>query len=565
MRKKIAIVLLSAMLLVFLLTLISGDGIASVVRGYTEPVFPAAWQQTIVRGAEKVPLKLTVNGVLAGCPDEEAFLTKENQVMLPISWIRSAFPVLILEAPDRLRFFYGTGSAEILPEKDEFLKDGQTHSCYGEIRILNGTVFLSAGLVSETLGIEYAFDAETAQVRFTADAEKARLPESFSLAGTGRLPAVQDQGELGACVAFASLSALESVLLPGKEYYFSRDHMLLSESFGSQDNGGEPSRALAYLLSHEGPVTGEDDPYGDGKTSEGRTPPVYVTDVLQMEHPDTETLKEAVFRYGGVEATMYLKMADRDDLSSYADAYDEKKAAYCCTEMKDVNHDVVIVGWDDAYSRDNFPCKDVLKKDGAFLCLNSWGKEFGDGGLFYVSYEDASFAPYAMAYTGVTEALRTDRIYQTDLLGPTASAGYDSTDAWFANVYTAEAQEVLTGAGFYTLGAHSDYELYIVRDYEDTESFSGRQLLKSGRIDTAGFHTVKPGKEIRLKKGERFAVLVHLNTEGVSFPVAVEKAEEGEWLAPPYRGYLGIDGSDFRSSEESGSCRVCLKAYTRIY
>ena len=76
MRKKIAIVLLSAMLLVFLLTLISGDGIASVVRGYTEPVFPAAWQKTIVRGAEKVPLKLTVNGVLAGCPDEEAFLTK---------------------------------------------------------------------------------------------------------------------------------------------------------------------------------------------------------------------------------------------------------------------------------------------------------------------------------------------------------------------------------------------------------------------------------------------------------------------------------------------------------
>ena len=52
------------------------------------------------------------------------------------------------------------------------------------------------------------------------------------------------------------------------------------------------------------------------------------------------------------------------------------------------NHVVLIIGWDDNFSKENFPEDNRPKTDGAYLALNSWGKEWGDNGTFYISYED---------------------------------------------------------------------------------------------------------------------------------------------------------------------------------
>ena len=42
-------------------------------------------------------------------------------------------------------------------------------------------------------------------------------------------------------------------------------------------------------------------------------------------------------------------------------------------EKKKPNHDVVIIGWDDNYSKELFNDQSILG-DGAFICMNSWGK-----------------------------------------------------------------------------------------------------------------------------------------------------------------------------------------------
>ena len=66
--------------------------------------------------------------------------------------------------------------------------------------------------------------------------------------------------------------------------------------------------------------------------------------------------------------------------------YNQKTNSYCYIGTEKPNHDVVIIGWDDSYSKENFNVD--LEGDGAFVCQNSWGDTFGEDGVFYISYYD---------------------------------------------------------------------------------------------------------------------------------------------------------------------------------
>lgn len=54
------------------------------------------------------------------------------------------------------------------------------------------------------------------------------------------------------------------------------------------------------------------------------------------------------------------------------------------------DHSVAIIGWDDNFSRMNFPEEIRPINDGAYIVQNSWGDEWGRHGIFYASYEDVS-------------------------------------------------------------------------------------------------------------------------------------------------------------------------------
>lgn len=97
------------------------------------------------------------------------------------------------------------------------------------------------------------------------------------------------------------------------------------------------------------------------------------------------------------------------------------RSAYFYDGDHEANHDVVIVGWDDSYPREAFSPQP--EGDGAFLCANSWGEDFGDLGFFYVSYEDTQIGRHNVSYAGVENTENYSRIFQTDLCGWTRSAG----------------------------------------------------------------------------------------------------------------------------------------------
>lgn len=63
----------------------------------------------------------------------------------------------------------------------------------------------------------------------------------------------------------------------------------------------------------------------------------------------------------------------------------------CCSKVITTasgGHSVAIIGWDDNYSRENFPEEIRPSSNGAYLIQNSWGEDWGDRGTFWVSYED---------------------------------------------------------------------------------------------------------------------------------------------------------------------------------
>ena len=400
------------------------------------------------------------------------------------------------------------------------------------------------------------------------DMANIKLPSAYDYRKTGRAPQIGNQGSLGTCWAFASLTALESSLLPGKSMTFAVDHMSMHNSFLlGQDEGGEYTMSMAYLLAWQGPVLESQDPYGDGVSPDGLAPSVHVQEIQVLPSKDYEAIKRAVYLRGGVQSSLYTSMRDYQSQSVY---YNRETNSYCYIGNEKPNHDSVIVGWDDNYSRENFNLD--LAGDGAFICTNSWGEDFGDQGYFYVSYFDSNIGVHNIVYTGVEPVDNYDYIHQSDLCGWVGQIGYGQEEAWFANAYRADKGENLAAAGFYATDKNTEYELYLARNLPDAgggemeRALDRRMLLAKGRLDNAGYYTIPLDKKIPLEDNEKFAIIVKIITPGTVHPVAIEY-DAGDGIAQvdltDGEGYLSHDGKVWEHVEETQSCNLCLKAYTK--
>jgi len=196
------------------------------------------------------------------------------------------------------------------------------------------------------------------------------LPAKYDLRERMRISSIRNQGRYGTCWAFGALTAMESALLPEDSYVFSVDHMSMSNSFKvTQYDGGEYTMGMAYLAAWQGPVYEKDDPYGDGKTNKELEAVKHVQEMRIIASKDIAAIKEAVFKFGGVQTSLYSSLQNANSSLRY---YNRATNSYCYIGTAKPNHEVVIIGWDDNYSKDNFSIP--LEGDGAFICQNSWAK-----------------------------------------------------------------------------------------------------------------------------------------------------------------------------------------------
>jgi len=469
-------------------------------------------------------------------------------------------------------FMCDEGSAIVQIKNDfyEFLEGNITATENGdEIELLvapsvkNGEMYVGLEDLCNIFGYKYSYDKDTYTVNIKID-KLAGLPDTYDLRELDRVSSIRNQGSTSTCWACASLEALESSMLPSQQYTFSVDSMIQDNSFDlTEEDGGEYTIALAYLLSWQGPKLQTSNDTTDilaDFTNQVEEPTVHLQSAQFYDSENLDDIKWAVFRYGGVSTSIYASVSTSNLNGS--SSYNSKTNSYCYRGNAKPNHDVVIIGWDDDYSAKNF--SEHVPGDGAFICQNSWGSGFGEDGVFYISYYDSNIGNQAVSYIDVDTNNTYNYIYQSDLCGWVGQIGYSKEWAYGANTFTADADQQIEAAGFYALGKNTSYRLYFVSNYENTGSLSEKELVASGELDQAGYYTIKFNSAKTVSKGENFAIVLYINTADTLRPLAVEYAADNMTFAVDLedgKGFISNNGLEWECVEDVASANLCIKAY----
>lgn len=255
--------------------------------------------------------------------------------------------------------------------------------------------------------------------------------------------------------------------------------------------------------------------------------------MINMKQHDV--VKQMILQYGGVSASINYKDAylSRTTLAStgaseYFYSYTSKTYA--------VNHDIVIVGWDDDVPAACFTSAMRPAANGAWLCKNSYGANWSkftipsNNGYFWLSYATTDLETGSSknptdrrGYVFELEKKETsnvtaggNRLYQYD----GSAFSKEITDGIaYANVYTAKKTantsetEYLRSVMAKFATPNSVYSVQLYENPTNGKPESGTPILKKpvwGEVNAAGYYDIPLGKGIALKSGSKVSVVVRL-------------------------------------------------------
>jgi|GEM_PF-1721014 len=394
------------------------------------------------------------------------------------------------------------------------------------------------------------------------------LPGRFDWRDEGKVTSIRDQNPCGTCWAFGTLAALESRALIGDavaytagdaDYDYSEQNLICCTDpawvylDGNRCHaGGYPQRA-ADTLSKEGVRLEACQPYDTSTINTAGCdqvcePVIMVTSyrVIANEATSPEMIgpvKDAIYNHGP------LTMAYcHDPLRPYTD-----NIYYWpdCTET--ANHCVTIIGWDDhiAHPADG--------GSGAWIVKNSWGTGWGDDGYFYLCYGSANMG--GVAALDYRDYEPGETIYYWDEAGQVGSAGYGTSSAWMANIFTAEQGGMLTHVDFWTTSHNAQYEIYVYLT-GNIHGLDNPAASQSGTCQHFGYYSIPLDSPVSLADGQPFTIAVKMTTPGVGLPIPVELEIAG-LVDPPIQPNVSFirhtDGATWTDAADNDR-NVCLRA-----
>ena len=416
----------------------------------------------------------------------------------------------------------------------------------------------------------------------------APSPTTYDSRTANRLPPVRDQAPFGACWAFAALGASESNAIT--QGIAGRDAIDLSEmylawfvygdsrqgkSFSRPDpdadileQGGNASKAIAFV-SRQGAVAETACPYptttpytAPTKAPEDYSPVVQLKAAYHLGNVDENNraaVKEMIMNCGAVQISYYAGNGAYSPNSS-TNAYFNNNG--------DPNHSVVLVGWDDNFSKTNFDSSRTQPtNDGAWLVRNSWGTDWGDRGYFWMSYEQETVNGTVFIVEKADDALRH---YGHDDLGHVSNLIYGAGQpGWAANVFQAQDDETVQEIAFYTTDNDAGYEAYVYDLGTSAPSSPVNETALatlSGTISNAGYHRMALLSPVNVDKGHYFSIVVKM-TSNKGY-IAIEKTTSGYGRAVVNAGesWFSSNGTSWTDGTQmsGSSCNACIKAFTAV-
>lgn len=429
----------------------------------------------------------------------------------------------------------------------------------------------------------------------------AILPERFDLRDIIPIN-VKDQGSTMFCWAFGATSTVETHLaMKNKEYVtYSPRHLDYSTARDfldginedgvnrSVNDGGHIKIAMTYYANGHGPVKEEDMPFTNSveklpleaiKNKEQQKqiketvyfPTIFKkregneikylngwmngsgSELSEQQVTDIRSkVKAHIMEYGGVGITYNNASSIPGDTTN----------AYVANTDNDTFHDVIIVGWDDNYSKDNFRVTPAPLHDGAWICLNSWGTDCGENGFFYISYDDAYVEARVYGFKEITD-VDYDNVYKHDYFMPNYGVRLTNSDknVYTANVFTKDPdkKEYVTQVGISNDIQETTIDIYVDPTGElDADKF---QLVQSDVKLPIGYKTYEfdpvdiDGEKfaIVVKYKEKTEVSVERNDDNYNFYAT---ANDGE-------GFCSLDGERWSDINKlMSNTSFTIKAFT---
>jgi len=277
----------------------------------------------------------------------------------------------------------------------------------------------------------------------------------------GAVTAVKNQGNCGACYAFAALGNIESrLLIDGAVPYDSSENNAKECAWNDPSCAGGNYDMLASLFSQKGTVLETCDPYVDSDVNCNDTCP-YVKTLLDWRIisgdvvPDTNVLKAYIQLHGPIFTFVYV--SDGDAWATEFGNYDGSYTLYY-PGTEGPNHTVLIVGWDDDLTH--------AGGSGGWIVKNSWGADWGDDGYFTIAYGSASIGQYSSFMDHWQDYDSGGGIMYYDEGGWTGMLGYGSTTAWSLSKLFPASNTYATRVEFWTTDRTTDVDVYLYDDFD---------------------------------------------------------------------------------------------------
>ena len=430
---------------------------------------------------------------------------------------------------------------------------------------------------------------------------------------------IRDQKNTNSCWTFSSLAMLETNLAiknyidekPVKIYDFSERHMEYSTSrlfkyrktnklgFNrTVGSGGGNKFSIPYLTNGLGAIDEKEMPFEDNEDMidiseiQGKKTATQVFDTISFPTYNSsddlseiiKSMKNHIKLHGGIEAEIH----GDSPISEYIN--NKTGAIYCDSKEKaPIDHEVLIIGWDDNYSKNNFTENHRPQNNGAWIAKNSWGTrieytideikkrvfesatknqkqnlkwnsesdipdelitnaytkagfslndnklslDLANNGYIYISYDDINVYTKLTGIEKAEDHISYDNLYQYNALGVQDLIEFSTSKVYLANKF----QKKTNKKEYLTQISLTAPEAYTCKVYVNPngESISQNDLvqvqLKSGNSESfnSGYHTIEFLKPIELSS-DKYAVVVEIQgTRKDSLSISTEIDIEGTY------------------------------------